>query len=537
MIIKKPYAFLIKNFRKIHLIIAILVGISLANTFNIHSFFKSMIDNTTVINVPSNLITIYSYLVAILLVIFGLIMFILMKKKDKPSKFYLFMTIYYVILNIVLFVFSLYLENIGKGSGISLETRRAFNDICNIVLFPQYFFIIFISIRTIGFDIKKFDFGKDLKELEITSTDNEEFEFVLGFDFHKLFIKFKRKMREFRYYFLENAKLFLYGFLIIIIGIVGVISYNLIFGKKEYKETDLITSGNFQITVLNSYMTDFSQNGLVIDDNKYYFVINAKFKNVTSTAQIIPTSDYMIQTGNKNYLATFSKNNYFNDLGDPYNNEQIDPYEEVYRLIVFEIGKDDIQKDYKLRVGSNYVLDKDGNRVINYKYVNLSPELIENITEGETITFDVNKAENSLNLSQSRVGKSYFNLKGYSIDTKFKYHYISCYLENECYDNIGIYTADSTSYNSTLLILDSNLILDESTLYYQYNKSVVDFYKNFILIKYVYNGTEKLLSPNIKNTSEYTEKAIIEVPLSVTLAERIELIINIRDVKYVIKIK
>ena len=50
--------------------------------------------------------------------------------------------------------------------------------------------IVMYAFRATGFDIKKFDFAKDLEELDIETKDNEEFEVNLELETDKYQRKF-----------------------------------------------------------------------------------------------------------------------------------------------------------------------------------------------------------------------------------------------------------------------------------------------------------------------------------------------------------
>ena len=89
MILKKPYAFLIKRFRLIHLILTVLIGFLLARTYTLYSFFLRYINNISTSAsdfIPTNYITLYMFLTAIIILAFSIAMFMLMKQKNKPTK-------------------------------------------------------------------------------------------------------------------------------------------------------------------------------------------------------------------------------------------------------------------------------------------------------------------------------------------------------------------------------------------------------------------------------------------------------------------
>ncbi|MDD2505678.1 MAG: hypothetical protein PHF21_05395, partial [Bacilli bacterium] len=69
------------------------------------------------------------------------------------------------------------MNSIGEAS-LTQRSSLAYRDFFIILSLPQYYFLIMSIIRGIGFDVRKFNFTKDLEELEIKSEDDEEFEFV-----------------------------------------------------------------------------------------------------------------------------------------------------------------------------------------------------------------------------------------------------------------------------------------------------------------------------------------------------------------------
>ena len=180
MILKKPYAFLIKNFRKIHFILAILSVFIIIKTNTVVGFFKEYVANNYSVIVSDDLVssTISNWLyVAIIVMIITLIsVYVLLKLKKKPTKLYFFTILYYIILLIGIIIASVLISSLSKGLWAT-ASARTYRDFANIIYYPSYFFLIFLSIRALGFDVKKFNFKNDLKELKITEEDSEEIEY------------------------------------------------------------------------------------------------------------------------------------------------------------------------------------------------------------------------------------------------------------------------------------------------------------------------------------------------------------------------
>ena len=107
MILRKPYAFLIKHFKIIHLFLSIILGIILYKTNLIYKFIVNYINKSNYLklyvepDISSVGISIF-LLIALVLFIFVSI-FILMKKKNKPTKFYTISILFYSLL-IILFL-------------------------------------------------------------------------------------------------------------------------------------------------------------------------------------------------------------------------------------------------------------------------------------------------------------------------------------------------------------------------------------------------------------------------------------------------
>ena len=95
------------------------------------------------------------------------------------------------------------------------KTIRGYRDIMLIFLCFQCFIIVIMFIRGLGFDIKKFNFGKDIHELNLTDEDGEEIEVDVKIDTNKLFRGIRKSKRELGYFFNEYK--------VIILGIITII--------------------------------------------------------------------------------------------------------------------------------------------------------------------------------------------------------------------------------------------------------------------------------------------------------------------------
>ena len=104
MIIRKPYAFLIKNFKKIHIFMIILCAYIYYKTITLSSFVNEFLDLFTydVYNEPISKYTgFFSVLFLLLIIASSIALMILLKHKNKPWKLYFLLAIEYTGLLIV----------------------------------------------------------------------------------------------------------------------------------------------------------------------------------------------------------------------------------------------------------------------------------------------------------------------------------------------------------------------------------------------------------------------------------------------------
>ena len=214
MIIKKPYAFMIKHFRIIHLVLLLPMLYLITQTKQIIEFFITYVDNGYLLSssnvlqsLSSDYINIFMYLAIIIIIGAFITISILLQQKEKPTKFYNITIVYYIAIFILLTAsFSVF--KAIEDDTIANTFVNIIRDLATIVHYSQYIFVIFTAIRGIGFNIKKFNFKSDLDELEISSEDSEEVEFLIGGDTYKLKRTIRRFFRELSYYYKENKFIF-----------------------------------------------------------------------------------------------------------------------------------------------------------------------------------------------------------------------------------------------------------------------------------------------------------------------------------------
>ena len=125
-----------------------------------------------------------------------------MKYKKKPHLLYAILIVFYLAIGLVIGYSNAGLKTIYE-SILGMKDLLLYRDILKILLVFQYISVCFVLVRALGFDIKKFDFDSELHGFKIEEVDQEEVEFTLD-DTNKIGRKFRRRLRELRYYYFEN---------------------------------------------------------------------------------------------------------------------------------------------------------------------------------------------------------------------------------------------------------------------------------------------------------------------------------------------
>lgn len=535
MIFKKPYAFLIKNFKKIHLILVVTMSFLIFKSYKIFSFFSEYINNnySAIIDYDTHTQYVNGIIFLVLFFTLGILIAIyyLLHHKNKPRRFYLNGIIYYIIL-IVYFAF---MSNVFKGLfSMSLESKtiRAYHDISLIIMLPQLIFIIYSLITVVGFNIKKFNFGEDLKEFEITEKDNEEFEINVGFEGYKAKRNIRKTIRELKYYFVENK--FIIGCIAIIASIFLVFSLisNLKKNDNNLNINANAINNNFSIKVMDSIISNLTPDGSVIKTNKHYLVVKLQIKNITDSMVSLDYSNYRLVTKNKVLTPSLQASHYFYDFALPYVGDKLKIDESRIIALAYEINKSEINNDFNLKIYKG-TLNKDGKMVDDYNEVKLKPSI--QLDKGDVVITELNE---ELLFDKSNVGDTTFKLLNYEYLSNYIYTYDMCH-NNECVPKKDIVTIDylNTKKDAILLIMDYEFNLDDTIPYYKYNSDVGNFVNSFMKIKYV-SGNEINYSAVLNRTPlKVKDKLIIQVDKDVSLADEVQLIFTIRNKNYIIKLK
>ena len=534
MIIRKPYAFLIKHFRMIHLFMfACVLYVSYKSTALLN-FFNGYVKNgyySYVDNLSGTLINFYVFAAIIIIVLLGITIYILLKWKDKKRTLYVFMCCFYLALFVAYIVYFGFLTVI-ENNVIDERVLRTYRDIILILNLPQYFFIIMTFIRAVGFDIKKFDFKKDMEELDIAAPDDEEIEISFGGDNYKLKRRLRRSLREFKYYALENK--FFFGVIctLLLLSFVFVVYLNYDVYNKKYNETDLFSIDGVNFKVLASYSSDVDYKGNYITEGKEYVIILVNMINNTDERKNLKTENLKLIVDGEEYSISFSKNNHFVDLGEGYYNQTLYPGEEKEYVFVYEIPKDKIDNSYIFRMRSD-VSYSNGEIRSNHRDVIVKPvsynknDKIYNINLGSLI-----------DLKSTTLTDMSATLMSYEFKDSYTVNYNYC-VSDKCYTGEKVLKPDVVGkIPKTIMKLEVDFDNNKNIYINKYLKNNKDLINMFGKLIYKIGDVTKTASIETFDYEYLIGKEVYaEVPAEILNASSIILNITVRNIVFNINLK
>lgn len=534
MIFRKPYAFLIKYFKLINFIIAILTTYIGYRTYSIITFFNDYIKNNYTGNIYTGFSDEYISLLlyfAIIITIIGLFIIVLLFiYKKKPNKMYLSSILYYTIF----LIFIIYLKSVMTNLEINImsaEASRIYRDLTLISIIPQVLFIIIFLLRGLGVNYNKFNFKEDLKELEISEEDSEEVEIVLKNDNVKLKRNIRRFIREFKYYIKENKFMFIIICTILII-VMGIFIYKKVpdLIDQTYNQKEYFNIGNIKYNLEDSIITNLNYNGEIIDDN-YYIVIRLFMENESTNETKIDFNSFRLELNNKYIYPILDKGTYFIDYAPNKYKDTLKGRASQTVSLIYKLNSEEIVNNYKIKIldGSIY---KDKKVVSKYKYVNLTPIKINDVKN--VGKYNLNE---EVMFKDTNLGNTTFKINNIKITDKYVYNYENCINEN-CITYKDIITVDYTNSNTTLLVMDYEYLIDESIPYYNHGKDITTFANDYLKIKYINEGNnvayKEIVNVKLNKTKD---KLILETSDLIEDSNEVYLAITIRNKEFSIKLR
>lgn len=521
VILRKPYAFLIKHFKKIHILLLLIMLYGVYKTNNLSNFFSNYARNTSGFyesTLASTYINSLFFMGCISIIIISTVVLILMKQKDKPTKLYVFIIVGYILMLVLLFLDGGYLRTIIFEQ-LSPRTTRMLRDINYIALIPQIVLSFLVLIRAIGFNIKRFNFSQDIEDLKIDVSDSEEFELTIGTDTGKINRLIRRNKRELKYFYLENKALIISIIVLIVIFVSSSAYYNKFVLNKIYNQKDVVRVHNISYKVENFYSSNINYRGEDISEKDHTFLIlSLKTYNGNENSKKIEIDNLRIVIGENIYLPIVKQYDSFRDLGIGYNNQKLESGKEATYIFVYKVSNEDLEKPMILRYNDNVFFTKEG---IGSRYIKIKvkPTDIKEISTLPRADLKKEVYYGLSNLKETRLTINDVEFKDkYSYELGNLIYYINDPMDNRLIMKINYkYDPDKgVEFIGTL----SELLKEYGTIRYEKdNKQVVLLYKD-------------VTPRNYKDDNIY-----LSVPSNIKDSKSIDLIINVRDKVYIHKLK
>lgn len=523
MILRKPYAILIKNFRLIHAILAILMGYLFYRTNLIINFINEYIGSSQLKVKEDALDTLFGptfFILVAFIIIFSLVVMALLTFKKKPIKFYLY-NIFTYIYSLVIYIITFYLIQSLQHGLIDIKTLKLIQDFSTVALIFQATALVIVVIRTTGFNIKKFNFKEDLAALEIEDTDNEEFEVNLDVDTDKLMRKIRKRFRYTKYIYVEN-KLFINIMLVLFLTVGSLYAFlNIDVYSKTYKKEESFKTIQFIIGTSESYVSKYDFEGNVLEDGYSFVTVRVNLKRLYYKNIPFNTGRLALVANNNLYYHNIEYRDELKDLGVSYLNEKISRDKFDYYMMVFKVKDEDIKEKMLMKY-----TDMTGDVV----KINVVPNNLDK--KNKPINY---KLGDEINFKDSILDNTVIKIDSYELNDSFKLDYNYC-VGDSCYTSAEYVNVTATdNYNKTLLKIVGSLSFDEKLPIIKYS-SLYKFLDEFASIKYtIGNTTRRILidSNEIKPKKTKAENTyFLEVSNVLKDASSIILELNVRNKVY-----
>ncbi|MBR4262199.1 MAG: hypothetical protein IKQ35_02410 [Bacilli bacterium] len=526
MVLRKPYAFLIRHFKAIHIILVILMGFLVYKMYNMSSFLGPYLEAGeygVVSGVAGKYVGFFGLLIPIIIIfLLGSIAYLL-KRKEKPIKYYLItMLIYFIELITMIVGFTIF-TSIEQGT-VNSTLASIFNDLVKALAVLPLPFMLISLVRGVGFNVKQFNFKKDLIELHIEEGDSEEFELEMEFDNENLKARINRRIRFIRYVYLENKKVFFGVFIFVILVIAILVIKYLTSIEHIYTTKEHYKSSGIDFVVNNSYITNRDCSGREIKAGKYYVIINMTGNNKTKNDQkLLMDYMYLKVDGHKQYNPTDSYIDEFSDFGNRMTSDTYIPAKTTMTFnLVFEI--DSKYKDIK-KVRFDHIKSFKQNLDGSYKYakVNLWPKRFK-----EEQTINTVKLEKKLDFKGSLVEGTSLVINSAEVGTNFNYKYTKTIGGKEKEFTKNIFPTEISRYRKAIIKLDAKLTKNDNL-----NSKIYDsFYEKFALIEYEDNGIMRYGKSYIIDLTKDDGYTYLEVNYEALNSNKVNLVFTIRDKVY-----
>lgn len=530
VILRKPYAFIIKHFRLIHLIILAMLIYILVDLNSINQLFNNFQRTNTYTYLSANLYinNLINYAIGVGFIMSGIV-FWLLKQKKKPTNLYLGLFVYFIIL----FIGYIFINS--RLTAIQTEIFESdqlilVKDVTFLLSLPMFVFLPLCFIRGIGFNIKQFNFSKDVAELKIAEEDSQEFEVLIGQNNYLYFRTIRRVLREIKYFIFENKfpLSIIASVLAVILIISGIRYYNEYLKKINQAEVTSINSISYIVN--KSYITARDYKGDEIKDGYKYVVIDMAFHNISDEPRTLDLTKIILANGNILYYPTLTKNAKFYDLGVPYKDSQIISGGQMLEAtLAFEIPKSVSTRNFTLKI--QYGIDDSyKNILVQYKNFKVNTTSID----ADEVTYN-KKLKDSIIVNIVDRNAIELAINDYAIMDVYDNKYVACMSLDNCHSYSSIIkSADVTT--KTMLVVDFEWDIDTVSNIYKTFDTTNKLFENYSQIRYIADNKQYTIPAKVIINSDVDSKVFFEAPRNIIGAKEIQLEMDFRDYLYIVKL-
>ena len=541
MIIRKPFAFLVEKFKLLHFIILIPCIYLIYMFWRVSDFFNDFVVNnyvTTIADVPGKYYSFLMTLACIIIISFTALVTSLFKKKNKFYMPYLLMVIGYSIVFFITLLLPGFLHS-AEIANLESSTSLIIRGVMSIAFYVQIIYSVFLILLAFGFDIRTGEFLDIKEEINLDEDDSEEVELNIKADDYKAKRFVRRYFREIKYYVIENKNIFK-----VIGAVLGVVLF-VFLGKfiislnRTVRVDQTFGYSNFSFSFNSSVLSTLDYNGNVISKGKVYLANKVTVSNRTNALLKISTDDFCLEIAGECYYPKLDKSGKFIDLAKPYYAEQIGGGKTYEYVLVYELDEALARSKYKIKILDSLTYKKDA-VIPKYKEINITPSFSDSVRNIGTYALN-----EEIDLSKTTLLNTKLKVTDFNISQFYRYDYYVCTSDdcdvnnctNESENCKRLQDATAANFGKYFIILKGDFTLDENSSYSKYKLGSNDFFEDFTSINYKINGIENTISVADATPKKANGSIILEVNSVVKDAEEINLVITVRDQRYILKLK
>ena len=530
MVFRKPFAFIIRHFKAFHVVIFLTSLFIMYNANQVRSLVRSLISQGAFTYVGAeNYAKSPVYIIALIgLTAVGLIYWLFSVRK-KDLKFYTFLLIYYIF-SVGGFYYLFDKLVVLSQKEVTMDELNLIRDVSTMILLVSLPVIVMSFIRSIGLNIKQFNFSKDIKELEITDKDSEEFEILIGQNNYKYLRKIRKTIREAKYVILEHIFFIsISAGILLLIGTIGF-SYKYYKDHKSIGVQEITTVNGVYYAVNNTYITARNLNGKQLKPNYKYVILNISMKNMSNVKKLYDLNIFSLQTGRLIYKPISFYQEEFKDLGMYIQNGTEIPTDSFLSgLLIFEIPITMNVTNYSLKIFRDYrITDEDF--FVNYEKFAANGYILDEEKKEETLNIGT-----SYNSSIYKDNKVEFTINKAYLSDSYNEKYIICETEDKCNTKTYLIKPEDLT-NSTILVVEYSGSINSDAKYYQSIKDMDEFFNSFTYVEYTV-GVDKYQSTKNVLYKGLNGKAFIIIDRKATKASSIDLVFSFRNSTIKVPIK